>query len=380
MPTSLPVAAASVAVEVLVNGARSRAQLAKHLRLSPATLTRLVRPLIDAGVLVETEAVRTAGRGRSSLPLDVVVGAHRYIGVKVTSDASYAVLTDLRANVLSTDVVAVPSHEVSDVVATVAGCVKRLAAGAEQPVRAIGVTVGGHVENGEMVADSSFLDWHGVPLRALLAHEVDVPVHLANDVVGLTRAQQWFGHGRAHADFALLTVGAGVGYGLVIDSKLVDTFIDPVSHLPIDPHGPLCAWGHRGCLTAYVTSAAMTGAVEQGHGRPVTYDQVLDLAAAGDPVASRVTREAAYAIGRATGAITSFTGVERIILSGEGVEVAQLNMDVVNSARLEYTAGHLSGVQPVVRPMTFFEWARGAAVVGIQGSFPWRAGDQVDSG
>src|SRR5687768_6814446 len=112
MPADLPPGARSVAVEVLVHGAQSRAQLAKRMGLSAPTLTRLVRPLLANGVLVESGAVRTPGRGRSSLPLDVVADDYRFIGVKLTSESIYAVLTDLRAEVLDSETLAEPSLEV----------------------------------------------------------------------------------------------------------------------------------------------------------------------------------------------------------------------------------------------------------------------------
>jgi predicted NBD/HSP70 family sugar kinase len=364
----LPALSRAVAVDVLVNGAQSRAQLAKKMGLSAPTLTRLVRPLLDAGILVESGALRTAGRGRSSLALDVVDEAYRFIGVKLTSDSIYAVLTNLRAEILDSEIRKEPSLEVADVVEAVAEQVGALTRRSGTRVEAVGVTVGGRVDQGETVADSPFLHWHEVPFRTLLAQRVEVPLYLANDVVGLTTAQQWFGHGRSFADFALITVGAGVGYGLVIDHEMVTTGVTPVSHLPIDPYGPLCPRGHRGCMTAYVTSGAITAAVSQGLGRPVEYDEVLRLARDGHPLAARVVQEAAHALGRAASAVTSLTGVKQIILSGEGVALAEVAAEHLRAGCHEYADGH--AVDPVVRPMTFLEWARGAAVTAIKATFP----------
>lgn len=372
MPTELPELSRRVAIDVLVHGAQSRAQLAKKLDLSPATLTRIVRPLIEAAVLVESKAIRTTGRGRSSLPLDVVADGYRFIGVKLTAESVYGVVTDLRAHVKDVETAAVPSFDVGDVVDAVVALVRRLRERTRQPVDALGVTVGGFVDKGETVADSPFLHWHEVPFRTLLAREVDIPVYLANDVAGLTRAQQWFGHGRAWSSFALLTVGAGVGYGLVLNDELVPTPVSPVSHFPVDPHGPLCLAGHRGCMTAYTTSGAMTGSVSLAHGRQVSYQGVLQLAEDGDPAARRVVEEAAYALGRVTAAVTSLTGVGRIILSGEGIGLVEVAPDAMGAGRRAFSAGRSSDLEPVIRPMDFHEWARGAAVVAVQEMFPQR--------
>lgn len=369
MSTELTPTAEAVAVAVLVHGPVSRSKLAKQLRLSPPTITRLVRPLITSGVLVESDAVRTPGRGRSSLPLDVVPDAYRFIGVKLTTESIYAVTTDLRARVLDHETIAEPSLDVTDVVAAVVQLVTRLQTRSGRVADAVGVTVGGVVADGETVVDSPFLHWHEVPFRSLLTEQLDSPVFLANDVVGLTMAQQWFGHGREYSDFALLTVGAGVGYGLVIDDQLVPTTVSPVSHLPVDPYGPLCPAGHRGCMTAYVTSGAMTAAAGLAYGEPVTYAQLLQRAEDADPVAVRVVDDAAHALGRAVAAVTAFTGVERIILSGEGVRLAELGRRALRAARLEY-GGRGEGDDPVIRPMDFLEWARGAAVVALRTTFP----------
>ena len=362
--------ARAVAVDILGHGPQARSSLARRLGVSPATLTRVTRPLVEAGLLAEGGATRTPGRGRASLPLDVVTDARHFVGVKLTRDSIYGVRVDLRAQVLDTEVVDEPSLAVDEVVEAVMGVVARLRARGERPVAAVGVTVGGRVDGGETVADSPFLEWHDVPFRTLHASRVDEPLYLANDVVGLTMAQQWFGYGRTYSDFGLLTVGAGVGYGLVIDHRVVRTEVNPVSHLPIDPHGPICRWGHRGCLSAYVTSGAMCATAAAAYGAPVEYERLLGLAERGEPVADRIVAEAARALGHATAVVTSLTGVERIILTGEGVRLAEVAPAALRDGRLAYSVGPQSAIEPVVMPMGFVEWARGAAAVAIQGDFP----------
>lgn len=360
----------AVAIEILVHGAQSRSRLAARMGLSAATLTRVVKPLLEAGVLVEEGAVRGSLRGRYSLPLDVVPHNYRFAGVKLTTDAIYAVVTDLRARILEKEVVDLPSLAVPDVVRAVVAVVERLQARSDAPLDSVGVTVGGKVDAGEIVADSSFLHWNDVPFRSLLAQELSVPVYLDNDVVGLTKAQHWFGHGREYESFALLTVGAGIGYGLVVNHELMPTSIGLVAHYPVNEFGPLCPLGHRGCVSAYLSSGSISTAVSVGHGRGVRYEEVLDLAAQGDPVASRVLDEAARALGKTTAAITALTGVERIILSGEGVHLADVARASLEAGLREYAPDHVSHAYPVIRPMDFLEWARGAAVIAIQEEFP----------
>src|SRR3954466_6462712 len=70
--SALPDLSRTVAIDILVHGARSRAQLTKSMGLSAAPMTGLVKPLLETGVLAETDPVRTPGRGRASLLLDVI--------------------------------------------------------------------------------------------------------------------------------------------------------------------------------------------------------------------------------------------------------------------------------------------------------------------
>ena len=355
---------------MLLHGAQSRGQLAARLGLSAPTLTRAVRPLLDAGILWEAPAVRTADRGRSALPLDVAADRYRFLGVKLTEESIHSVVTDLRAQVLHHEVAPVVSLEVDRVVEQVGRTVTGLQERSPHPVSAVGVTVGGQVEAGEVVADSPFLHWQEVPLRALLAARLDVPVHVDNDVVGLTRAQHWFGHGRGLEDFALLTIGAGIGYGLVVGGTMVPTSTYLTSHLPLDPGGPPCPEGHRGCATASMSSPAVVAAASAGRGRVLEYDEVLALAEAQDPLADRVVREAAVALGRTASTITALTGVEHIILSGEGVHLAEVAGAALDQGLTAYSGPGQRPPRPLVRPMDFMAWARGAAVVAIHAEFP----------
>lgn len=359
-----------VAIDILIHGAQTRSSVGRRMGISAATVTRLVRPLLESEVLVEAEEQKTGARGRTAFTLDVVPERYRFIGVKLTTDTAYAVVTDLRATVLDRVSSALHSLEVDDVVAAVGRLVSELRSRDDHSVNAVGVTVGGLVVDGEVVADSPFMHWRDVPLRSMLATELALPVHLDNDVVGLTKVQHWFGEGTGHESFALITVGAGIGYGLVIDHQEVPTGIAPISHYPVDPNGRLCEHGHRGCMTAMLSSACIAATVSEAIGRDVEIDEALSLAQQGNAPALTVINAAAHALGRAAAAVSTMTGVKRIILSGEGIEVAEVGSEGLRAGVSEFDIREIDHHDLVIRPMNFHEWARGAAVVAIQTSFP----------
>jgi predicted NBD/HSP70 family sugar kinase len=166
-----------------------------------------------------------------------------------------------------------------------------------------------------------------------------------------------------------VTIGAGVGYGLVQHGKPVahpDMGIGLLGHFPLDPNGAVCLEGHRGCATAMLTIPSLTGQASVALGRPVSYRELLDLAASGERVCGRLVDEAARALGRLVAAIGNLTMPERIVVTGEGVALADAAWDTVLAVMAADRDPRASTLDVVTRPGDFTQWARGAGVVAIQ--------------
>jgi predicted NBD/HSP70 family sugar kinase len=358
----------SVALEVLINGPLSRTEIARRLDLSPGSLTRLSTPLIEAGLLVEVEERADGRAGRPSRPLDVVPDSRHFIGMKLTGTGVLGVTTDLRANVLSTASATLGSREPAAVVAVVARLVRELAESVTS-VTAVGVGIGGLVADHTVVKSAPFLEWADVPLAAMLETETGIPTVIENDVVAFTEAEHWFGAGRGFDRFAVLTLGAGIGYGLVINDNLIvdsDSGIGLVGHWPIDPFGPVCPAGHRGCARTMLTQAAITLAVSTALERDIDYEEALDLAVAGEPAAQRVVNDAAHGLGRMLAAVANLTSPERIIMGGEGVRLVEVAGDAIQNGIAADRDPRARALNLVTTPGDDTEWCRGAAVIAIQ--------------
>ena len=359
----------AIAVEVLIHGPLPRSVLARRLDLSPATLTRLTKPLLDMGLLIETDPQAPAGMGRPSLPLDVAPQSQHFVGVKLTSDEVHGVLTDLRAHVVALEVAPITDRSPAAVADQVAQVVTRLAPQVPR-VTSVGVSAGGLVDDAASLKAAAYLGWDDpVPLARLVSERTGLPVVLANDVEAWTQAERWFGDGRNDDDFALLTTGVGVGYCVVTHGRTAagsDVGVGVAGHIPLDPLGPLCHEGHHGCAEAMLTSGAICAATSVGLGRSVTYDETLRLAREGNPVAGQVVRASARAYGRLLALIANLTFVPLIIVSGDGVDLA---IEWENLVHEEFDAGRHAMASPVrllFKRAPFTEWARGAAVVAIQ--------------
>lgn len=358
----------SVALEVLINGPLSRSDIARRLDLSPGSLTRLSTPLIEAGLLVEVEEQADGRAGRPSRPLDVVPSSHHFIGMKLTGTGVLGVTTDLRARVIATDSATLTSREPEAVAVVLAELATRLA-DTVPSVTALGVGIGGLVSDHAVVASAPFLEWTEAPLGPMLEAATGIPTVIENDVVAFTEAEHWFGAGRGLERFAVLTLGAGIGYGLVVHDQLVvnhDSGIGLVGHWPIDPFGPLCPAGHRGCARTMLTQSAITQAVSAALGRDIDYDDALDLALAGEPAARRVVDDAGRGLGRLIAAIANLTVPERVILGGEGVRLVDVASEAVYRGIAEDRDPRTTKLDLVTTPGDDTEWCRGAAVIAIQ--------------
>jgi predicted NBD/HSP70 family sugar kinase len=357
----------AVALEVLLHGPISRSAIARTLELSQGSLTRLSAPLIESGLLVEGEERPDGRAGRPTRPLDVIPSSRHFIGLKVTADEVRGALTDLRATVAAERTAPLPGRSPEQVVATIVSVVEQLAAGRE--VTAIGVGIGGRVGEQGLIRSAPFLEWEEVPLGALLETATGLPVVIDNDLVAFTEYEHWFGAGRDLDRFAVVTLGAGIGYGLVVDRRVIvddDSGLGLVGHWPLDPFGPRCPAGHRGCAMSVLTSDAIVGEVAAALGRPVDYAEVLALAADGDPAARQVADAAGRGLGRLIAAIANLTVPELVVLGGEGVGLVEVAHDAIQE-------GLAADRDPRVRPLPLvttsgdnIEWCRGAAVLAIQ--------------
>ncbi|MER6140799.1 ROK family transcriptional regulator [Streptomyces sparsogenes] len=361
----------AVAIEVLVHGPLSRSEIARRLNLSAGSLTRLTKPLIESGLLIESAedaALAEVRQGRPSQPLDIVPESRYFLGFKVTGDRVYGVVTTLRGEVVARDERPLTTHDPAEVV-------DLLHEMTDGPARAfprlagIGIGVGGSVRDRSTVVDSRFLDWADVPLAELVEKRMGLPVVVENDVAALVEAESWFGAGRGLERFAVLTIGAGIGYGLVVGGRRVVSSEDGAGfgrRWIVNPYGPLTPYGDRGSAVSLLTIPSIRYQLQAATGREMTYEEILRLAAEGEPMAARVVDEAAKALGTLVAQIANFAMPQKILLAGEGVSLVDVAGPAVEEAVLANRHPQADPVNLETKVSDFHDWARGAAVLAIQ--------------
>ena len=359
---------------VLTRGPLSRRDAARLTGLSAASVTKLVKPMIHHGYLVEN--VREAGvPGRPQIPLQVDAGRHHAVGIKLMDGELVGVVVDLHAEVQSAHRMKYADTTPAGVVAAIEQMTAILLE--RSPVDrtkllGIGVGLGGHIDGAAgVVVQSPFLGWHNVPLRQLLVDAMRLPVVIENDVNTLAVAEQWFGAGSSFPSFALITIGVGVGCALVLDGQLwrgVSGAAGEFGHMVVDPDGAQCHCGKRGCLEAAVGDNAIAEAMSAAVGRRVTkVSQVVTRAHAGDPDAQAVFTQAGVALGRAIATLLNLLNPPLVILSGEGMTASDLFIDALR-AELDRDAFSTTGSDctVLVRPLPDETWARGAAATMLR--------------
>ncbi|GEL98649.1 ROK family transcriptional regulator [Cellulomonas terrae] len=355
----------ALARAVLIHGPISRSELTSRLGLSPPSLTRLAKPFLDRGLLVELDDRSDGSVGRPVRPLDVRPGLAHFAGVKITGESLHVVATDVRAALLVYVEVPLRGHEPEVVADEIARAVRAL--GVDR-IAGVGVSLGGEVRDGR-VEFAPFLEWTEVPFAQLVEDRLDIPVSLENDLVALAEAERWFGLGRGIPGFAVITIGAGIGYALVVNGSVVhsrEAGVGLGGHLPLSTTGPVCHVGHRGCAEAMLTSGSIAAQVSGALQRPLDYDDVLRLAREGHPAATTVVDEAAAALGRFVALAVNLTLQPAVVLAGEGIALFALAEGKVRAAIAADRDPRAEPVRLYVDDSGFSAWARGAATIAIQ--------------
>jgi len=373
---TLAPAVTAVFTALLTEGPLSRIGLARRLGLSSAAVTKAARPLIESGYLREMAATERTGpgAGRPASPLAIRADREFFVGVKITADELIGVVCDLGAQVRESAHRPLPHPDVEHVLTELGHLVDELL---DRPgdyrarTRRLGLAVSGDVDRAiGLVRYSPFLRWRDVPLRERAEKVTGLTVTVENDVKALTTAEHWFGEGVGTESFALVTVGTGIGCGLVVNGRLVSGSLGvagEIGHIGIDAGGPVCHCGGRGCIEAIAGTDAVVGRARQRSGRPeLTFDDAVALARGGDERVRAVFAEAGTAIGCGIAAVANLVGPARIVVSGEGLAAYDLFEPHIRAGFQRQAFGAAANCPLSIRPLPFEEWALGAATVSIQ--------------
>ena len=188
--------------------------------------------------------------------------------------------------------------------------------------------------------------WVNVPIAQMIEDEFHIPTRIDNDVRCAALGELKFGAGRGCENFVCITVGTGIGSGLVINGKVVRGAANAageIGHIKLQMEdGPLCGCGDSGCLEAFASGPSIVAMAQEylkggksakfrelaGDGEITPYI-VAKAAEAGDPVAKRIFEKMGYYIGMGLTSVINLLNPEKIIIGGGVAECGELLLDPI---------------------------------------------------
>jgi len=369
-------------------GAAARIELAERTGLSPATLTGIAGELLDAGLIQEApDGLSTPGmkRGRPRTVLQVNPDAAYAVGIKISLHQAAVSLTNQMGDVLGTATVPIRANRVSpQAIAEI--CRQRVeeiiqTAGID-PKRILGVGVGvpgfvGH-PSGE-VRWSPLFAARDVPFRAIVEAEIGLRTVVDNDANMAALAEKWFGIGRRHSTFLVVTVEHGVGMGLVIDGVLyrgARGYGAEFGHTKVVAGGAPCRCGGFGCVEAYVSDYAIVraagmagpdGAFDDPQLAHAAIEKLIEAADAGDERLAEIFRTAGTMLGTGISNLFSILDPSVVVLSGERTRSARVFFEAIRGAiQGNPLVDEHHGIDIEINPWGDDLWARGAAALVLE--------------
>jgi N-acetylglucosamine repressor len=358
-------------------GSISRAELARQSQLSAPTVSAIVDSLLKRGIVVETTTAPSSG-GRPPVLLSVDPKAGYVVGIKLRGDGVTTVVCDLDAQIVSSNERYVPL--VGDPMAALDAIEEetrralRDAAVPASKVLGVGVGMSGVIDSTAGVCRfSHLLQWHDVELAAPLRRRMGLPVWVENDVNTLAVAEKWAGDAHTASNFVTLSVGRGIGLGIVVDRSLYRGSHGAggeFGHMIVEPGGPRCECGRFGCLEAMVGEGALRRRISERKGHDVSRDELLMLVEMGDSAALDIVDSAGRKLGLAVANMVTLLNPELLIICGEGTALGSAFIDPIVSSVREQTFADL-GRQLEIKIQSWGDeaWAVGAATLVLRESF-----------
>lgn len=326
--------------ELASSGSATRAELARSTGLAPSTVTSLVATLVDEGVV---RAVDITGLGRVGRPGQRIALGRRagvVVGVDLGRSHLKVAVADLSHSLLARqDLPKPPDQDAAEDIALVKRQVEVAIADAgvgRDEVLTLGMGLPGPVHSsGELGSSTILPGWVGVRAAAALEEALGVRVRVDNDAnLGALSESKW-GVGAGVRDLVYLKASTGVGAGLVIDGSLfrgAGHTAGEIGHTVIDPVGPVCRCGNRGCLEMYAGSAAILSALSQVHPEVADLADVVRRAGGGDVGCERVVADAGRAIGSALATLCNLVNPAQVIVGGTLADAGELLLEPMRAA------------------------------------------------
>lgn len=247
---------------VLKHAPLSRTSISELTGLNKATVSSLVQDLIDGHLVLESGQGKSSG-GRKPVMLLFNDTAGYAVGVDLGVNYIRGLLVDLKGHVIAEHQSELKTNEASYAIQQLETCIEQLivqAPASPYGIVGIGIGVPGIVDDNGVLLFAPNLKWKQIPLQEQLEKRFNLPVTIDNEANAGAQGEQKYGAGRGIANQIYVSVGIGIGTGIILNKELFKGaagFSGELGHLSIEYNGKLCSCGNQGCWELYASENAL---------------------------------------------------------------------------------------------------------------------------
>ncbi len=372
---------------IKTEGPVARTRLAELSGLSLATISYITGDLIERRLLLESGSAESTG-GRKPVLLEIRPEGGYAIGLKLTEYEVVAVILNLNGEIIYTERSALELREhgqeaIPLLSELVQALIERSSLDRRQVI-GLGCGMPGLINSqAGICTDSPILNWHDVVISEPLGNLLNMPVYIDNDVNSLAIYEKLFGQGQPFEHFVTITVGRGVGLGLVINGDVYRGGLGgagEIGHTTVVIEGRRCECGKQGCLEAYASDRGIVQTYFELNDLKAPEEllkapeqevfRLLEKARTGDRSALEAFRVAGSLLGISLANLVNLLNPELVLLSGSGAAAGEILFGPMQTALSAHTFSRLAQQMSItVEPTGDESWARGAASLVLRQFF-----------
>ncbi|TLM86093.1 ROK family transcriptional regulator [Pseudarthrobacter sp. NamE5] len=322
-------------IETLMGGPATQAELARQTGLSTATVSNIVKIMLDSG-LASAEPITSSGRRA----LNVRLNSNGAVAVGIDFGRRHlrVVLASLSYHVIAEESVMLPlGHQADEGIRAAVALLGKLLreSGVERSaVVGAGVGIPGPIDRrtGTVAQGAILPEWVGINILQHLEETLRIPVYVDNDAnLGAWSEVTWGQHSGV-SNLMFLKIGSGIGAGLILNGAPYYGNVGitgEIGHATIHEQGLVCRCGNRGCLETIASTTTMIELLSRGEGRPLTPADIVRKALNRDPATLRVVDDAGFSVGRALGNVANLINPEVIVVGGPLAGLGNILLDPI---------------------------------------------------
>ena len=360
----------------------SRIDIAKSIGLSQASITGITADLISEGLIEETEPGAHEG-GRPPILLAISPDGAYEIGINMAIEKIDVAITNFQAQIKAFHSIKLDSayYSANDIVDIMVQAVQECmweASFSKDQISGIGIGIPGLVDSESGII--RFLPnygWENINFRDLFQKKINIPTYIENSSNNLAIAEQWFGFGKGIDNFVVVTLQNGVGAGCIINGQLsrgCTGIAGEFGHLTMDPDGPLCRCGKKGCIEAYAgnnslmrdaKNAALKGVWDKKNPEHLTFEDLIAAVHDKEPEILKFYNKAGKALGMGITHLITLLNPEKIFITGKGVQAERALFDPMFQAINKFVSPKFEGygTEIIIKAWSETDWVRGAGTL-----------------